>query len=288
MPRPLLSCPWHRQAGASGTILGGYAQRTREDANAMSLTFKPRPRGGRWPVALAWLAVVLLAVAALMMGGAGPAYRLEWLSLGESFSLLRRGALLSLGAAGFGVLTFLVAGLCRRGKPALVGMLVVGAVVALVAQPLQLRELARSVPPIHDITTDLANPPVFEALAEARRAAPNALDYPRDFAEDQRAGYPALAPLEIARPLPEVRTAAEALARERGWEIAAVTERRIEAVATTRWFGFQDDIVIRLMPTDAGTMVDMRSASRIGQSDLGTNAARIQNYLEALGARLSS
>ncbi|MFG6177878.1 DUF1499 domain-containing protein [Halomonas sp. THAF12] len=254
----------------------------------MSLTFKPRPRGGRWPVALAWLAVVLLAVAALLMGGVGPAYRLEWLSLGESFSLLRRGALLSLGAAGLGVMAFLVAGLCRRWKPALVGMLVIVAVVALVAQPLQLRELARSVPPIHDITTDLANPPAFEALAEARRTAPNALAYPRDFAEAQRAGYPDLRPLDIAHPLPEVHAAAEALARERGWENAAASEQRLEAVATTRWFGFKDDIVIRLTPTDAGTRVDMRSASRIGKSDLGTNASRIQNFLEALTARLSS
>ncbi|MDR5865352.1 DUF1499 domain-containing protein [Halomonas koreensis] len=251
-----------------------------------SLTFKPRPRGGRWPVALAWLAVLLLAVAAALMGGAGPAYRLDWLSLGESFSLLRRGALLAVGAAGLGALAFLVAGFCRRGRPALVGALVVAAVVAMVAQPLQLRELARRVPPIHDITTDLAAPPAFEALAEARRAAPNALAYPEAFAEAQRAGYPNLGPRRFERPLPEVRDAAEALARERGWAIAAVGERRLEAVATTRWFGFQDDVVIRLTPTADGVEVDMRSASRIGKSDLGTNAARIQTFLEALATRL--
>lgn len=253
----------------------------------MSLTFKPRPRGGRWPVALAWLAALLLVLAAALMGGAGPAYRMDWLTLGQSFSLLHRGALLAVAAAGVAALAFLIAGLCRRGKPALASLLLIGAVVAMVAQPLQLRELARRVPPIHDITTDLADPPAFEALAEARREAPNALDYPRAFAEAQRAGYPALGPLEIARPLVEVRDAAEALARARSWTIAAVSERRLEAVATTRWFGFEDDIVIRLTPTPAGTTVDMRSASRLGQSDLGTNAARIQTFLEELAARLA-
>lgn len=254
----------------------------------MSLTFKPRPRGGRWPVALAWLAALLLVLAAALMGGAGPAYRMEWLSLGQSFSLLHRGALLAAGAAGVGVLALLVAALCRRARPALASLLVIVAVAALIVQPLQLRELARSVPPVHDITTDLADPPAFEALAEARRAAPNALDYPRAFAEAQRSGYPNLGPLTIARPPAEVRDAAEALARARGWTIAAVSERRLEAVATTRWFGFEDDIVIRLTPSAAGTTVDMRSASRLGQSDLGTNASRIQNFLEDLAARLAS
>ncbi|ATJ81522.1 DUF1499 domain-containing protein [Halomonas beimenensis] len=253
-----------------------------------SLSFKPRPRGGRWPVALAWLSVLLLGVAAALIGGAGPAYRMEWLSLGESFSLLRRGAQLAAGAGALGGLTFLVAGFCRRWKPTLVSVLVVAAVVGMVAVPWQHMQRGQRVPPIHDITTDLADPPAFEALAEARRAAPNEVDYPPGFAAQQRAAYPMLEPLVLDRPLAEVRAAVEATARAQGWEIAAVTERRLEAVATTRWFGFRDDVVIRLTETDAGVEVDVRSASRIGRSDLGTNAARIQGYLEALESRLGS
>ncbi|MCW4152789.1 DUF1499 domain-containing protein [Halomonas sp. 18H] len=253
-----------------------------------SLSFKPRPRGGRWPVMFAWLGVLLLVVALIMMAMAGPAYRLEWLSLADSFNLLRKGAHLAVGAGVLGLLTFMVAGLCRRWRPALVGMLVILTVAAAVALPAHKMQLARSVPPIHDITTDMTAPPAFQALAEARREAPNALAYPGDAtADQQRAGYPALGPVILDAPLSEVMGAVEATVAEQGWEVARVSATRLEATATTRWFGFADDIVVRLRETPEGVRVDMRSASRIGRSDLGTNASRIQRFLEALQQRLA-
>lgn len=253
----------------------------------MSLTFKPRRRGGKWPTRLAWLAVILLIVAALLLGGAGPAYRLDLVSLSTSFAWLRQGAHLAIGAGAVGLVALVVAMACRRWRVALVGTLVIVAGASLVALPAQLMQLARSVPPIHDITTDLENPPAFEALVAAREAAPNAVAYPGEAtARQQRTGYPRLGPLTLDATLGEVRAAAEATARELGWEIAAVEPKRIEATATTRWFGFRDDVVIRLTETDDGVRVDMRSASRVGKSDLGTNAARIQAYLEALGRRV--
>jgi uncharacterized protein (DUF1499 family) len=59
---------------------------------------------------------------------------------------------------------------------------------------------------------------------------------------------------------------------------------RIEATATTPWFGFKDDVVIRVAPDPAGSRVDVRSVSRVGQSDVGTNARRIRAYLARLAA----
>jgi uncharacterized protein (DUF1499 family) len=70
-----------------------------------------------------------------------------------------------------------------------------------------------------------------------------------------------------------------------GWEIIAAvpTDGRIEATATTRWFRFKDDVVIRVTPQPAGSRIDVRSTSRLGRSDLGTNAKRVRAYFAALG-----
>ena len=75
-----------------------------------------------------------------------------------------------------------------------------------------------------------------------------------------------------------------AVAQQAGWDIVADDRNagRIEATDTTRWFGFKDDVVVRLIPWGAGTRVDVRSVSRVGRSDVGTNARRIRQYLSAL------
>jgi uncharacterized protein (DUF1499 family) len=77
---------------------------------------------------------------------------------------------------------------------------------------------------------------------------------------------------------------AEATARAMGWEIVAAEpgEGRIEATDTTMWFGFKDDIVIRIVPEGEGSRLDIRSMSRVGKSDLGKNADRIRKFLAAL------
>ncbi|MEQ6916331.1 DUF1499 domain-containing protein [Halomonas aquatica] len=249
-----------------------------------------RGQGLAFKVALA--GGILASLAALSMAGAGPAYRLEALALGDAFSMLRYGAFIAFGASGLGLVSLLIAALTRRLLPAVLGALVILAGLALVAVPwLQLQQ-ARSVPPIHDITTDLLDPPAFEALVAPREAAPNAVAYPgEETARQQREAYPDIQPLMLAASLEAVRTAAEAEAREAGWEIAALEERRLEATDTTFWFGFKDDVVIRMTETGDGVTgdevrVDMRSASRLGTSDVGTNAARIRAFLEALERRV--
>jgi uncharacterized protein (DUF1499 family) len=144
----------------------------------------------------------------------------------------------------------------------------------------------RSLPFIHDITTDTVNPPTFVAVIPLRRDAPNPVEYPgEEVAVQQRAGYPDLATLEIDVPAGDAYERALAVAQDMGWEIVAAVreEGRIEATATTFWFGFKDDVVIRVEPNGSGrSRVDLRSKSRVGKSDVGANAARIRRFIEAL------
>lgn len=248
---------------------------------------EPHLRGGHWPNVLAGLALLLLIAAAVMMAGAGPAYRGELITLGEAFNLLRNGVYTAGGAVAVSVIALLFSMFARRFTSALIGSLVIIAAAALLFVPWQHWQRAQEVPAIHDITTDTQNPPIFEALANARRAAPNKVDYPGEAtAKQQRAAYPHIKPLVVDESPQTVLAAAQAEAEEAGWRIARITDNHIEATVTTRWFGFEDDVVIRLTELDNGVQVDMRSASRLGASDVGTNAARIEEYLSALKARL--
>jgi len=75
-------------------------------------------------------------------------------------------------------------------------------------------------------------------------------------------------------------------AERMGWTLVAnnPAEGRIEATDTTFWYGFKDDIVIRVTPAGAGSRVDVRSVSRVGRSDIGTNARRVRRYLAKLAS----
>ena len=146
---------------------------------------------------------------------------------------------------------------------------------------------ARRAPPIHDVTTDPEDPPAFVAVVARRAGARNPVEYAGPaVAAQQRAAYPDLAPLDLAAPPERVFPAVEAAARDLGWEIvaAAPAEGRLEATATTAWFGFKDDVVVRVRAKGAGSRVDVRSLSRIGVGDLGVNAARIRAFLERMRA----
>jgi uncharacterized protein (DUF1499 family) len=150
------------------------------------------------------------------------------------------------------------------------------------------------VPRIHDITTDLSNPPQFVAIAKIREEthAPNSLDRlaPPNLADLQKAAYPDLVALDVAEQPGKVYEAAEAVAKDMGWEIVAATPETglIEATDTTKLIHFKDDIAVRVTEKDGGAAVDVRSVSRIGMSDLGVNAARIRAYLAALKEKLAT
>lgn len=141
-------------------------------------------------------------------------------------------------------------------------------------------------PAIHDITTDPGDPPRFDALL-ARRTGRwvSAPDYDgAPAAAEQRRAYPYVQPLVLRTGRAQVFDSALAAARAMGWEIVAADAPagRIEAIATTRLLRFKDDVAIRLREDGAGTRVDVRSKSRLGRGDLGTNARRIRRYLAAL------
>lgn len=245
-----------------------------------------RQRGGKWPARIAGASLIVLLLSALLLAGAGPAYRLDLLSLGGAFDMLRRGVYLSAAATAMGLLALIVALICRRFRPALLGGLALAIAAVMLALPWLHWQRAQTAPPIHDITTDTVNPPAFESLAPAREAAANAVDYPGEaFARQQREAYPDIAPVTLDMSLGLAQDVAEAAALDMGWRIAETSLTRIEATDTTTWFGFQDDVVIRLSETEEGVRIDVRSASRMGRGDMGTNAARIRDYFQAVERR---
>jgi uncharacterized protein (DUF1499 family) len=181
-----------------------------------------------------------------------------------------------------GVIAAINARQLRSGGIALLA-LIVGALIFVV--PYTWQSAARAVPPIHDISTDLEHPPDFVAILPLRRDAPNPADYGgNEVARQQSAAYPDIKAV-ILNIRPEVAfPRVLAVAHDLGWKIVAEVpaEGRIEATDTTFWFGFTDDIVIRITPVADRSLVDIRSVSRVGRSDVGTNARRIREFMQSL------
>ena len=136
-------------------------------------------------------------------------------------------------------------------------------------------------PVIHDITTDVVNPPEFTQALKIRDKSANSLELNADTIQLQTGAYPDLKTSHSTLGFKEAFTRATAVAENLGWEITLSDPEAglIEAVATTTVMAFRDDIVIRLRSTEDGTLIDLRSASRVGQSDLGANAKRIREFM---------
>jgi uncharacterized protein (DUF1499 family) len=147
---------------------------------------------------------------------------------------------------------------------------------------------ADGAPPIHDLTTDLSDPPSFVALAAIDANRERDLTYPHgpaDTATVQREHYPDIATIELDADPAEAIVLVERAARELGWRLVEVDEPsgRVEAYDITSLFRFVDDVVIRVRARpDGGSLVDVRSTSRVGQSDLGANAERIRSLRDRL------
>ncbi len=234
-------------------------------------------------VAFFGLALAVLSVIAGI--GAGLGYRFEVFSLRAAFTLLRWSAYGGISAA---VLSLICAVWILRGKPyrgllpSLAG-LALGVTVAAV--PYSQLRAARTLPPIHDISTDLEKPPAFVAILPLRASAPNAAAHGGEtVARQQRDAYPDIGPAVLDVSPEEAFARALAAARGLGWEIVAAVpgEGRIEATDRTFWFGFADDVVVRIRASNGGSRVDVRSVSRVGRSDIGTNARRVRRFVERI------
>lgn len=233
-------------------------------------------------VASGFTALFLLTIA-------GPSHRLAWLDLGQAFSLMRWAFYLGVAS----VLLVLGYSLWRRPGRRVATVLAFSALAGLCAAyiPLSQMQSARSVPAIHDISTDLNNPPEFVDVVPLRADAPNPHEYAgEETAEQQREAYPDLQPLMLDAELDQVYDAALEVVAALNWELVGSVQdtegARIEATDTTFWFGFKDDVVIRLESIQTGTRLDMRSKSRVGRSDVGKNAERIREFTRALDRTL--
>lgn len=231
-------------------------------------------------IALTGLGLAVLTSFIVIMAGLGS--RWDWWHFRTGFAILQWGGYGGMLAAAVS----LIGAAAARPKTYRRDFIaaVVGLIIALitVGVPWSWKQTALRVPPIHDITTDIENPPVFVAVLPLRINAPNPAAYGGpEIAAQQHKGYPDLGPLNLLVPPAQAFDQALAAARAMGWEIvdSNPSEGRIEATDTTFWFGFKDDIVVRITPSNGGSRIDVRSVSRVGRSDVGTNAKRIKKYL---------
>lgn len=227
--------------------------------------------------------LALLAIVAAVCSGFG--YQLGLWHFRTGFLILRWAFFGALAAAALSLLGLLVASFDRGALLAGLAGLVIGLAFAYV--PWQWKQTAESVPYIHDITTDTDNPPDFVAAATLRKEGDHPITYDGpEAAIQQREGYPDLVPLVTQTPKDQVFEAAKATLIAMGLKLsdADPASGRIEATQKSFWYGFTDDVVVRVAESPEGTRVDVRSKSRVGRSDLGQNAKRIRTFLAKLKA----
>jgi uncharacterized protein (DUF1499 family) len=229
------------------------------------------------------LAAAILALAMLCVSG--PGTRADWWGWSFGITLMRIGFYVGAAAAVASlILVILMAVPKWRVRPWL-PVVSLCLALAAIAPPLITYSRAKSVPPIHDISTDLVDVPAFVTLLEVRNKSPNGSAYGgAAIAEQQRKAYADLKPLDLAIPPREAMQKAIDAARAMKWEVVAsdAAAGRIEATDTTSWFGFKDDVVVRVRANGSGSRIDVRSVSRVGKSDIGANARRIRDYLAKL------
>lgn len=257
----------------------------------MTTTILPASR--RHPRRLAVLAL-LLALGAVLVGvGAAVGSGAGLWSFRPAFTALR-WAFFAAAGGGALALVALVWGLVARAGTLVISLIAVALAAGYCSYLVSWIGQASAVPAIHDISTDLADPPQFRTLtlrADNLDSIPDgddpalaALTSLERLHSVQRRGYPDVATLRLDAPPARAFAAAEELVRQRGWTVATADPAAgtIEATDTVSLFRFKDDVVIRTRPAPGGSVVDVRSVSRVGVSDLGVNARRVTAFLADL------
>lgn len=231
---------------------------------------------------------VLGFMSLIMLFLAGAGYQSGNFELGQAFTIMRYCAYGGIASAGL-VIFFL---LWQRPEGVALFVLFLAALAGLTAfyLPYRQQQIAQRVPPIHDITTSIENPPQFVAVVPLRAGSPNPPEYlGGETSTLQKSFYPDIMTHVYVQSPDEVFSAVTDVINEFGWELvdANQAEGRIEATESTKWFGFKDDVVVRLQTGSMNsTILDIRSKSRVGRSDIGVNANRIRRFTKALNTKL--
>jgi uncharacterized protein (DUF1499 family) len=235
------------------------------------------PRLTRWSIRLTVAAVAVAAIGLTLA-------RYDVIPKLTGFAGLVGGALIALVALLCGI-GALIKGGAAGGRGKLLAALAVSLVYVgfIASRPL----VAGDIPAIHDVTTDLANPPQFEALT-LRADNLAGVGTVENWNKLHAGSYSDLAPVTLAKPVAEATAQVAALATSKGWTVAKSDPVRghVEATASVSYVRFYDDVVIRITPSadGKGSVVNMRSVSRIGISDFGVNAKRVRAFLKDLAA----
>lgn len=218
----------------------------------------------------------------LLVALPGPLYKYGVVDLGTAFTGFKFGVF-----AGIATLILLVLQILFKRKTVTLGSTIMALLLSTIAIaiPLSMLNKGKSVPPIHDISTDLVNPPEFVAIAPLRADAPNPVEYAGvEAATQQRAAYPELQTLNYPQSKSELVEATKQVIDHLGWQLVNIDADQgiVEATDRTMWFGFKDDVIVRITDNGSKRLVDIRSKSRVGGSDLGKNAERIHKFIEEL------
>ncbi|WP_105103883.1 DUF1499 domain-containing protein [Microbulbifer pacificus] len=238
----------------------------------------------RWLYRTQWtlLAIIALAVAAL---------RLDLIRYQAAFEVFKYAGLAAVAVALVSILVFIWGLVTRHPKARKAALLATALGVIPVAIPLfSVGEHNFGAPPIHDISTDLKDPPAFEAVVSLRNPGDNSPDYPGDAVASQQRDAPLygdIRPLQLNMTVAEATELADTVAQRLGWRVVAKSPRkgRLEAVARTPILGFTEDVVVRVKKEGQGVKVDIRSASRTRTADLGSNGQRIRVFLKEMKSR---
>jgi uncharacterized protein (DUF1499 family) len=233
---------------------------------------------------------------------------LDW-TIGFGLMTFLAGPFVLMGALGAALLALGLALIVKPRKGIVTALVAALIPAAGLGYGLYRADQTKAIPPIHDISTDTAAPPEFSrAVADtrARLNRGNDVDFTNNFVPDdprfgafrgkaaldlQKQAYPGVGPIMVEIDADDAFMAARDAAEALGWQVGAMDQAagRLEASTTSLWFGFTDDIVVRVRPavTGVGATVDIRSASRVGISDMGANAARILAFKAEIERRVA-